>query len=89
MTTPPDFGGESIELGVEEDLGLPHQPSRGGPPAGEEGRSFDDNEAHSPGSSCARCGQQIVAGADARRRADGQWVHEECPPAPRAAAEPG
>ena len=88
MTTPPDFGGESIEQGVAEDLGLRHEHGRTGPPAGEEDRSFDDNEAHAPGSACARCGQQIAAGADARQRADGQWVHEECPPAARA-AQPG
>ena len=39
----------------------------------------ESNEAHAPGSVCERCGQIITATQDARRRPDGQWVHEECP----------
>jgi len=39
-----------------------------------------DNEAHAPGQVCARCGAVITAGQDVRLRADGQWVHELCPP---------
>jgi hypothetical protein len=42
----------------------------------------EDNEAHAPGRVCARCGQLISAGQDARRRADGQWAHEVCPADP-------
>lgn len=40
----------------------------------------EGNEAHAPGQICERCGQVITAEQDARRRLDGQWVHEECPP---------
>ncbi len=39
----------------------------------------EDNEAHAPGGVCPRCGAVIGAEQDARRRADGQWVHEVCP----------
>jgi hypothetical protein len=38
------------------------------------------NEAHAPGAVCERCGAVITATQDARRRPDGRWVHEECPP---------
>jgi hypothetical protein len=38
------------------------------------------NEAHAPGQVCARCGQVIIVGQDVRLRADGQWMHEVCPP---------
>jgi hypothetical protein len=40
----------------------------------------EDNEARAPGQVCARCGEVITAGQDARLRADGRWVHEVCPP---------
>ena len=40
----------------------------------------EDNEARAPGQVCARCGKVMTAGQDARLRADGRWVHEECPP---------
>jgi hypothetical protein len=39
----------------------------------------ESNEAHAPGQVCARCGNVITAGQDARLRADGRWVHEVCP----------
>jgi hypothetical protein len=39
----------------------------------------DENEAHAPGESCARCGNVIRPDEDVRRRADGRWVHETCP----------
>jgi hypothetical protein len=35
--------------------------------------------ARAAGSRCGRCGQPIAAGQDARRRASGAWVHENCP----------
>jgi hypothetical protein len=38
------------------------------------------NEAHAPGQVCARCGKVITASQDARRRPDGHWIHEVCPP---------
>jgi hypothetical protein len=40
----------------------------------------ESNEAHAAGQVCERCGQVITAQQDARRRTDGRWVHEECPP---------
>jgi len=40
----------------------------------------ESNEAHAAGQVCERCGQVIGAEQDARRRPDGRWVHEECPP---------
>jgi hypothetical protein len=77
MTTPPDFGGREIEEGVEEDLGahLEEHPAR---LPGEAGQ-WEDNEAHAAGKVCERCGTVIAPGQDARRRPDGQWVHEICP----------
>jgi hypothetical protein len=39
----------------------------------------EDNEAHAPGQTCSRCGAVITAGQEARRLADGQWMHEACP----------
>jgi hypothetical protein len=40
----------------------------------------ESNEAHAAGQVCARCGEVITAAQDVRRRADGQWQHEVCPP---------
>jgi hypothetical protein len=40
----------------------------------------ESNEAHAPGQVCARCGTIITASQDVRRRPDGRWVHEVCPP---------
>ena len=81
MTTPPDFGGHEIEEGLLEDLGGPqekfpvsHQD--------EAGTDFSDNELHAAGQTCPRCGTVIQPGQDARHRADGQWVHEDCPASP-------
>jgi hypothetical protein len=35
--------------------------------------------ARAAGHPCGRCGRPIAAGQDARRRASGAWVHENCP----------
>lgn len=80
MTTPPDFGGREIEEGREEDLGarLERHERPGGP--GAAGGSWDDNEAHAPGQVCGICGALIQPSQDVRRRLDGRWVHEICPP---------
>ena len=43
------------------------------------GRALNGTPARAAGSSCGRCGQPITAGQDARRRASGAWVHENCP----------
>ena len=85
VTTPPDFGGRDIEEGLLEDLGgprieHPEDVSEEQASAAWAARdAWDDNEAHATGAVCARCGAVITAGQDARRRADGQWVHEICP----------
>ncbi len=94
MTVRPDFG---PEYGDEErkrfEAEGPPEPQA----AEEEGELHDreredeevnfldpeSNEAHAPGSVCERCGQVNTAQQDARRRADGQWVHEECPVVPQ------
>jgi hypothetical protein len=79
VTTPPDFGGQEIEEGLEEDLGA--QPGEHGAVRyEEEGNAlWEENEAHAPGKVCELCGAVITAGQDVRRRADGQWMHEICP----------
>ncbi|HEY5353909.1 MAG TPA: hypothetical protein VIK57_15780 [Streptosporangiaceae bacterium] len=91
MTVRPDFGSEygDEERQRFEEHDLP------GPEVAEEEREIreheredeeveflepEENEAHAPGQVCERCGQTITDGQDARRRLDGQWVHEECPP---------
>jgi hypothetical protein len=90
MTTPPDFGGLEIEEGAQEDLGAP--PERHRDPADQDpDRLAEDNEAHAPGEVCELCGAVITSGQDVRRRVDGTWVHEVCPPdltpeAPQATA---
>ena len=91
MTVRPDFGSE---YGDEERQRL-EEHDIPGPTEAEEEREFrererqdeevelldpESNEAHAPGQVCERCGQTITEGQDARRRLDGQWVHEECPP---------
>jgi hypothetical protein len=78
MTTPPDFGGREIEEGMLEDLGG-QRPEGTAEHEDEDGSEWSDNEAHAPGQVCARCGAGITPGQDARRRADGRWVHEVCP----------
>jgi len=80
MTTPPDFGGLEIEEGVQEDLGVPVEKHRNLRDQDSGGPASDDNEAHAPGQVCALCGAVITSGQEVRRRADGRWVHEVCPP---------
>lgn len=79
MSTPPDFGGREIEEGVIEDLGGPRE-AHPVEHLGEDPSLYEDNELAGVGTVCARCGQVIQAGQEARRRADGQWMHEACPP---------
>ena len=76
MTTPPDFGGHEIEEGLLEDLGGPAEDRA---VSHHDGALLGDNEAHAPGQVCQRCGAVITPGQEARRRADGKWVHEVCP----------
>ena len=39
----------------------------------------EDQAAHAPGKTCAKCGQPITARQDARRRGESGWVHDVCP----------
>ena len=80
MTTPPDFGGLEIEEGAQEDLGAPPERHRDPEDQDPDRLTGDDNEAHAPGQVCGLCGAVITAGQEVRRRADGTWVHEVCPP---------
>jgi hypothetical protein len=47
-----------------------------------------DNELHAAGQECARCHQIIEEGADVRRNAKHEWVHETCPEVPPASEAP-
>ena len=78
MTTPPDFGGREIEEGILEDLGGPRL-EHATDDQDEDSSTWSDNEAHAPGKVCELCGAVIAPGQEARRRADGQWMHEVCP----------
>jgi hypothetical protein len=78
MTVPPDFGGHEFEEGLLEDLGGPHE-KHPAPHDDDAESEWDDNELHTVGHVCARCGAAIQPGQDARLRADGQWMHEICP----------
>jgi hypothetical protein len=78
VTTPPDFGGEEIEAGLVEDLGGPKERRTVSHQDGDRSE-WSDNEAHAPGQVCAVCGAAITPGQEARRRADGTWMHEVCP----------
>jgi hypothetical protein len=39
----------------------------------------EDHQAHAVGEICGRCHLALELADDARRRADGIWVHETCP----------
>ena len=39
----------------------------------------DGNAASAPGKVCQLCGAVIKANQEARRRIDGEWIHEACP----------
>lgn len=39
----------------------------------------DTNAATAPGKICELCGVVITASQEARRRVDGEWIHEACP----------
>ena len=100
MTVRPEFGSE---YGDEERRRFEEE-APPEPPVAEEENELRDleredaevdyldpetNEAHAPGQVCERCGQVIAAQQDARRRPDGRWVHEECPPILSGQASPG
>jgi hypothetical protein len=86
MTVRPDFGPEygedqwRSELPVEQDAEEEREvEEREREDLQTEFLDPEENEAHAPGQVCERCGQVITAVQDARRRPDGQWVHDECP----------
>jgi 8-oxo-dGTP pyrophosphatase MutT (NUDIX family) len=79
MTVPPDFGGHDIEEGLAEDLGAAPADHQAVSSQDEASAVLSDNKAHAAGQVCARCGAVITPSQDVRRRADGGWVHEECP----------
>ncbi len=39
----------------------------------------DTNAARAPGKICQLCGDIIKATQEARRRVNGEWIHEACP----------
>lgn len=88
MTMPPEYSEEdrlrqqSGQEVLEERLDTPEREVREHDREDREVEYLDPeaNEAHAPGQVCARCGAVIVAGQDARRRPDGRWMHEVCPP---------
>lgn len=75
----PDFGPEYGEE-ERESLGAPPEETEDIHDEDETDPVIADNEAHAPGTTCERCGSVITAHQNARRRPDGQWVHEVCPP---------
>jgi len=50
-----------------------------GPGQAAPAQALNGPAARAAGSPCGRCGQPIAPGQDARRRASGAWVHENCP----------
>jgi hypothetical protein len=46
---------------------------------GDQNAPEDDNAASAPGKVCELCGAVIKANQEARRRFDGEWIHEACP----------
>ncbi len=79
MSIRPDFGPEYGEE-EREFLGDPPEDTEDIHDEDETDPVIADNEAHAPGRTCERCGLVITAHQDARRRLDGRWVHEVCPP---------
>ena len=47
----------------------------------------DDHWSHAVGHECHKCGAELTAKDFVRRRHDGTWVHESCPP--RSATKDG
>jgi hypothetical protein len=91
MTVRPDFGpeyGDEERKRFEEEAPPEPQVAEEEPEIGQRAREDaevdyldpEGNEAHAAGQVCERCGQVITALQEARRRPDGRWVHEECPP---------
>jgi hypothetical protein len=65
-------GGASFPVTDSRPIGL--DPGQAVPPGAPSGTA-----AWAAGRRCGRCGRTIMTGQDARRRASGAWVHENCP----------
>jgi hypothetical protein len=63
--------------------GLPERwPNGPGMDLGDARRSWaphEDHQARAAGETCRRCRRPLGLADDARRRASGGWVHENCP----------
>lgn len=57
---------------------LPAQGSEHSPELNESSQP-DTNAATAPGKICDLCGRVISANQEARRRVNGEWIHEACP----------
>ena len=68
-------GGAGVPLTDSGPIGL--GPDADDPAA--DPNDLDTNAARAAGQRCGRCGQQITARQDTRRRIGGSWVHEACP----------
>jgi hypothetical protein len=64
-------GGASLPVTTSRPIGLDLE--QAAPPPALEAA------ARAGGQVCGRCDRLIAAGQDARRRASGGWVHEQCP----------
>jgi len=65
-------GGASFPVTDSRPIGLDTGPAA-------PGQALSGTTTRAAGSRCGRCGRPIEAGQDARRRATGAWVHENCP----------
>ena len=65
-------GGASFPVTDSRPIGL--DPGQDAP-----ARALPGTAARAAGHRCGRCGRPITVGQDARRRASGGWVHENCP----------
>jgi hypothetical protein len=64
-------GGVGVPVTSSRPVGLGLEATAAAAPDGNAARPVDQR--------CGRCGQLIASGQDARRRASGGWVHENCP----------
>lgn len=69
------LGGIGLTVTSVHPAGLSPQDATSAAPAAGEG-----NAARTAGEACGRCEQPMAPGQEVRRRADGIWVHQNCPP---------
>jgi hypothetical protein len=58
---------------------LPSQGSEQSRDHDQNGLAADTNAATAPGKICELCGAVIEGTQEARRRVNGEWIHEACP----------